>query len=1180
MILFVSNADTELVAARAIVDELPEGFGDVRWAHPERLDGIPDLGATRAVVLRLLGGARAWEEPLRRLAEVCEARGVALVAVGGEADPDAELAEMSTVPAGIVAETHRYLAAGGASNIAQMLRFVSDTVLLTGHGFAPPAALPRHGVWRGAGVGADPARRDLGRPLVAVLFYRAHLVAGNTDYVAALCSAVEDAGGDALAVYTYSLRAGDDGRVPALEECARAGVDVLATSIFAAGSAAGEHGDQWEAPQLADLCVPVIQAPASSHSQSDWALSDSGLSPLDVAMGVAIPEFDGRIIGPAFAFKEVVDDGPCGELVSTRSNGERAARVAALAMSHAALRRTAPDAKRVALVLSAYPTKRGRLGNAVGLDTPASAVAVIEALSTAGYRIDGIPDDGDELMALLTDNFTYDAPVVSGDQARAAAGSMDAAAYTRWFSSLPPEARQQVEDVWGPAPGEVYLHEERLVFPGLDLGGVLVTIQPPRGFGPDPIGTYHAPDLPPPHHYLAFYRWLGTDRDEGGWGADAVVHLGKHGTLEWLPGKATALSPACFPDAALGAMPLLYPFVVNDPGEGTQAKRRGHAVVIDHLPPPMTRADTYDDLARLEQLLDTHAQVEAMDPAKLPAVREQVWQKLVEMEIHRDLDLGRAAPEEGAFGDMIVHVDGYLCALKDAQIRGGLHVLGCPPEDAALVDNVLAVTRLPQGPVPSLRAAAAAELGIELDGAGRGAVDRVEAECRRRVEALADSGWDPCSTEDPTLEWVARRLVPAYRATTDELANLLGGLDGRYVPAGPSGAPTRGAAHVLPTGRNFYSVDPKALPSPLAWQVGRTMADRLVERHVAETGAPPATVGLVLWGTAAMRTMGDDVAEALALLGVRPVWNEESRRVDGLEVVSVADLGRPRVDVTLRISGFFRDAFPHVIDLLDRAVEMVAGLDEPAEHNPVAAAGSADARIYGPPPGGYGSGILPLIESGHWRSDVDLAEVYLTWSGFAYRRGAHGVEAPGALRRRFAAIDVAVKNQDNREHDIFDSDDYLQDHGGMVAAVRALTGREPRAWFGDSADPADPRVRSLAEEAARVVRSRVLNPKWIGAMRDHGYKGAFELAATVDYLFGYDATARVVQDWMYERVTDAYVADPDTGKFFEASNPWALRSIAERLLEADERGMWNASEAARAKLRSAVLEAEGWEESR
>jgi cobaltochelatase CobN len=422
--------------------------------------------------------------------------------------------------------------------------------------------------------------------------------------------------------------------------------------------------------------------------------------------------------------------------------------------------------------------------------------------------------------------------------------------------------------------------------------------------------------------------------------------------------------------------------------------------------------------------------------------------------------------------------------------------------------------------------------------------------------------------------------VPNLRRTSDEIANLLAGLAGGHVPAGPSGAPTRGAAHVLPTGRNFYSVDPEAVPSPLAWDVGRALADRLVERHLAETGAYPRTVGLVVWGTANMRTQGDDVAEVLALLGVRPLWDDQSGRVRGLEPVPLGELGRPRVDVTVRISGFFRDAFPGVVDLLDDAVTLVGGLDEPADDNPVRAAGLADARVFGPGPGAYGSGVYQAIEGRTWRTRADLAEVYLAWSGHAYRRGVAGVVAPDQVRRRFAAIEVAVKNQDNREHDIFDSDDYFQDHGGMVATVEALTGAAPRAWFGDSSDPSRPQVRALAEEAARVVRTRVLNPRWLGAMRDHGYKGAFEIAATVDYLFGYDATAGIVEDWMYERVTRAYVTDPVMREFFERSNPWALRSVCERLLEADERGLWDASDEARAALRNGLLAAEGMEERR
>ncbi|HEX8769228.1 MAG TPA: cobaltochelatase subunit CobN, partial [Acidimicrobiales bacterium] len=773
----------------------------------------------------------------------------------------------------------------------------------------------------------------------------------------------------------------------------------------------------------------------------------------------------------------------------------------------------------------------------------------LHSMRAAGYRIDRIPDDGDSMMAELADALTYDRESLSPQQVAVAAGRLSAETYTGWFGGLPAATRAEMTASWGAPPGVVFSDVDNLVFPGLDLGNVVVAVQPPRGFGENPVAIYHSPDLAPTHHYLAFYRWL-----DQAWGADAVIHAGKHGTLEWLPGKGVGLSSACYPDAALGDLPLLYPFVVNDPGEGTQAKRRAHAVIVDHLVPPMTRADTYDDLARLESLLDEYARIASLDPPKLPAIRAQVWDLLVEAEIHRDLGL-EGAPDDERFDDLVLHVDGYLCELKDAQIRGGLHVLGRPPQGEAEIDLILAMTRLSQGSVPPLREAAT----------GRHDVDAAEERARALLGDLQGRDWH-YGGDDPTLRWVCDRLVPALRRTTDEVTNLLRGLDGRHVPAGPSGAPTRGMGHVLPTGRNFYSVDPKAIPSRLAWEVGCRLADEVVSRHIAEEGRPPDSVGLVVWGTAAMRTSGDDVAQALALLGVRPVWADESARVTGVELIPLDELGRPRVDVTLRISGFFRDAFPHVIGLLDDAFRL-AGFDD-------------DPRIFGAKPGAYGSGILPLIESREWESDDDLAAVYLAWGGWSYGRAQMGAPAEEAMRRRFAAIEVAVKNQDNREHDIFDSDDYLQDHGGMVATIRALSGAQPKAWFGDSANPAEPKVRSLAEEAARVVRTRVLNPKWIGAMQRHGYKGAFEMAATVDYLFGYDATAQVVEDWMYERVTAAYVGDSGVRKFLEASNPWALRSMAERLLEAIDRGMWNASAESLAILQSALLEAEGWEESR
>ena len=1153
MILVLTNAPTEILALRSIIEGLPDGFPPVRAANPATLTELPSLDGVSVVVVRLLGGSTAWPA-LAALRQKCLRDSVPLLAFGGEAAPDAEMTATSTAPSATVAQAFEYIVHGGLTNLENFLRFVSDTLLMTGFGFEPPAEVPATGVYH---------RSDsVTGPHVVIVFYRAHLIAGNTGFVDALCSALEDRGTRATAIWCYSLRPDPAGRVPALDLAQSEKPDCVITTVLVSGGSA-DDGLSWDATALGSLGVPVVQAITATTSHADWEGSSAGLSPIDVAMRVAIPEFDGRIIAVPFSFNEEVDDGDTlGTPVNAyRTIPDRVASVAGLAARLARLRYTPPPDRRIALVLSAYPTKRSRIGNAVALDTPASVIALLRALKGAGYKVDRVPADGDALMHEVIEAFTYESDTMTAAQLAYAPGRLPENHYSSWFATLPAHVQCDLRNCWGPPPGNVHRDPTtgELAFAALDLGGVLIAVQPPRGFGDQAVAIYHSPDLAPTHHYLGFYRWLDTV-----WGADAVVHVGKHGTLEWLPGKGVGLSSGCYPDAALGDMPLVYPFVVNDPGEGTQAKRRAHATVIDHLLPPMTRADSYDDVARLEQLLDEHAQVAALDPSKLPSIREKVWDLVVSAEIHRDLGVERP-PEGDSFDEMVNHIDGYLCELKDAQIRGGLHILGQTPSGEARTDLLAALTRLPQGSVPSLRSAVADRLGAEVgEGALRDSVDAVDAACRRLITGEAAPGSD---SERAVLEWVATVAGPALDQTPDEISNILAALDGRWVPPGPSGAPTRGMAHVLPTGRNFYSVDPKALPSKLAWDVGQQLAQRLLERYLNDEGRYPATVGLVVWGTSAMRTGGDDVAEALALMGVRPVWQDESGRVTGVELIPNDELGRPRIDVVLRISGFFRDAFPHLIMLLDEAVELAGFAD-------------GDPRIFGAKPGAYGSGILPLLESRDWRSDEDLAAVYMAWSGFAYGRNGLGVPAKDAMRRRFSAIDVAVKNQDNREHDIFDSDDYLQDHGGMIATVRALTGRAPAALFGDSADPARPRVRTLGEEAARVVRTRVLNPKWISAMTRHGYKGAFELAATVDYLFGYDVTAGIVEDWMYERVTEAYIADPEIRKFLEQSNPWALRSMAERLIEAYERGLWNASDGAIETLRGAVLEGEGWEESR
>ncbi|MBM9505662.1 cobaltochelatase subunit CobN [Actinacidiphila acididurans] len=1214
-VLLLSTADTDLLAARAAGDTAADGTA-YRIGNPARTDPETDLpalldGADVAVV-RLLGGRRTWEKGL----ELLVGSGIPTVLLGGETVPDAELMAMSSVPAGVVAEALRYLVEGGPDNLAELARFLSDTVLMSGEGFEPPRRMPQFGVH-----GTYPYEE--GRPTVAVLFYRAHELSGNTAFVDTLCAAVEAKGANALPVYCGSLRGAPEGLYELLGRA-----DAIVTTVLAAGgtvaaqASAGGEEEAWDIGALADLDVPIVQGLCLTTSRAAWLDSDAALSPMDAAMQVAIPEFDGRLITVPFSFKETGPDG----VPVYAADPERAARVAGIAARHAALRHTPNAGKRLALVFTAYPTKHSRVGNAVGLDTPASAIALLHALRADGYDVGEIPADGDELIHRLIAAGGHDVEWLTEEQLAAAPARVPLADYRDWFAALDSELKAAMLTHWGEPPGSLYVDGDDIVLASLQFGNVVVLIQPPRGFGENPISIYHDPDLPPSHHYLAAYRWL--DRT---FGADAIVHLGKHGTMEWLPGKGLGLSAACAPDAVLGDLPLVYPFIVNDPGEGTQAKRRGHATVVDHLVPPMARADSYGDLAKLEQLLDEYAMVNDLDPAKAPALRSQIWTLVRAAELHHDLHVAEQ-PDADDFADFVLHVDGWLCEIKDVQIRDGLHILGAGPAGEARINLVLAVLRSAQvwggsgGALPGLRAALAEHFGLvekellaepgapaEVPAAltalaagpartASDAIDLLETLARRLAEAMEERDWAGDAAHEAVrevlagravpeavhvLDFAATEVVPRLARTSDEIAHVLRALRGGYVPAGPSGSPTRGLVNVLPTGRNFYSVDPKAIPSRLAWDVGTALADSLLARHLADTGTYPASVGLTVWGTSCMRTQGDDIAEILALLGCRPVWDDASRRVTGFEVVPADELGRPRIDVTVRISGFFRDAFPHVVALLDDAVRAVAALDEPADINHVRAHVQQDlaehgdqrratSRIFGSKPGAYGAGLLPLIDARNWRDDSDLAEVYAVWGGYAYGRGLDGRPARGDMEAAFRRIQVAAKNVDTREHDIADADDYFQYHGGMVAMVRHLTGSSPEAYVGDSALTDQVKTRSLAEETHRVFRARVVNPRWMSAMKRHGYKGAFEMAATVDYLFGYDATAGVVDDWMYEKLAAEYVFSPENQEFMRRSNPWALRGISERLLEAADRGLWaEPDQETLERLRQIYLELEG-----
>ncbi|MEA5601924.1 cobaltochelatase subunit CobN, partial [Nostoc sp. UHCC 0252] len=1080
-------------------------------------------------------------------------------------------------------------------------------------------------------------------PKIGILFYRAHYLAGNTKVIDALCQALVQKNLQPVPVFVSSLREPD---VQAeLSEFfqpkeAESIAVLLNTTSFSLARLESEtpQTELWE-----KLDVPVLQVILSGGSIEQWESQFQGLSPRDIGMNVALPEVDGRIITRAVSFKTVQTRNPHLEtdVVVYEPVSDRIEFVAKLAANWARLRSKPPQERRIALILANYPNRNGRLANGVGLDTPASCVEILQALHLAGYEVENPPAQGDELIERLTGGVTNDP---EGQESLPVHQSVSWEDYQQYFASLPPAVQQGISERWEMGQGTGGKGENSspllpapcppasIPVPGIQLGNVFVGIQPARGYDNDPSLNYHAPDLEPTHAYLAFYYWVRET-----FGADAVVHVGKHGNLEWLPGKSVALSSNCYPEVAFGALPHLYPFIVNDPGEGSQAKRRAQAVIIDHLTPPMTRAELYGSLQQLENLIDEYYEADSLDPSRLPVIRDRIHELVIKENLHLDLGIQNETEIFKSESLILNSIGGYLCELKEAQIRDGLHIFGQCPQGRQLRDLIVAIARIPNRHSSGITRAIAQDWNLDFDpltadlSMPSGEYSLVNGtECRTLgdivevleehaallVEQLINQDSEfriqnsefrtPNSPLPIVLNWIRDRLLPALQKTDQEITHLLHGLDGGYVPSAPSGAPTRGRPEVLPTGRNFYSVDIRAIPTETAWDIGRKAAETLVEYYTQENGEYPKTLGLSLWGTATMRTGGDDIAEALALLGVQPVWDGAARRVVDFEILPLAILGRPRVDVTLRISGFFRDAFPNLIDLFDQAVSAVADLDEPPEQNPLADAVRQETnlwtsqglsveeavvrsryRIFGSRPGAYGAGLQGLIESQNWTDDEDLARAYINWSSYAYSSGnlagEQGAGSRGeaitspcplpsaplplkspqspipnteAFKQRLSKMQVVLHNQDNREHDLLDSDDYYQFQGGLTAAVRSLQGKNPETYFGDNSIPAKPRVRQLKEEISRVYRSRVVNPKWIAGVMRHGYKGAFEMAATVDFLFAYDATAKCVEDYMYQGIVEAYLLDPVVAEFIQEKNPYALRDIAEKLLEAHKRNLW------------------------
>jgi cobaltochelatase CobN len=1280
-LVLLSHAETDLLALARARDELPEGFPAVTG---HSLIGLADTKAllalfgtqrsTQLLAIVRIHGTVSSVPGLADLIGLAHQEGWGLVVISGVGGGVELLPRTSNIIPEFASNLTSYFMAGGVTNVAEALRYAAREHLGFLTGYDLPRAMPAHGLYHPdlliTNASEWNSHRKPDRPVASVLFYRAHALSGNLEFVDAAVRALESRGFAAVGIFTSSLRDRDASGIPLALRILPVFPDVIVNTVsfpvFTLSSLEHALPDAAGAP-FEKIGTPLIQAICCGTSRAVWSESARGLSPTEAAMNIALPECDGRIISVPITFKEHHRYLP---------DAERVQRVADFAQRWALLRTKSNAEKRIAIVLSNAGGKAQRIGGAVGLDTPASLLKWLAGMSAAGYEVGALPQSPDALMAQLLERGCYDDkhPIDP-----ASAWRLPRTRYSQWFHAQTPGFQKPLSDMWGQptlegptiAPPfwrsnaqsarrspllslhEPYSDDNDYLFSGVRFGNVLVAIQPPRGFGVDPEAVYHAPDLPPCHHYAAFYRWLADE-----WRADALIHFGTHGTLEWLPGKSLAMSADCAPDALLADLPLVYPFVVNNPGEGAQAKRRTRAVIVDHLVPPLTHADTYGPLATLARLVEEYYRAEVLDTNKLPVLRRQIWDlvrtarleddlKQIRLERHGDHEhpWDERVTEQGipraleqlsgrGFAHLLEDLDAYLCDLGRAQIRGGLHVFGAPPEGQALLDLLFAILRSPNGDVPSLIDAMTRACGIdpailrESQGAWQHPLSPALSEwlggvvtvgqlragldelARAMLEDLAGSAFSPSCVH----EWVRRRfasseegvadlshvlrfvcttLAPNLARTTDETRHLLEALNGAYVPAGPSGSPSRGMAHVLPTGRNFYTVDPRGLPTPAAWSTGVALAREALARHFADQGRWPESIALTIWGTPTMRTGGDDIAQALALLGVRPIWEPETRRTCGLEIIPLSELGHPRIDVTLRVSGFFRDAFPALMHLFDDAVQRVVALEESGEHNFVrkhwltetaalrvqgcdaeSAQRRASYRVFSSKPGAYGTGLMQLMESSAWRDGGDLAEAVLLWGGWAYSsQCSDGVEAVESFRRKLAGIELVLHNQDNLEQDLFDSSDYFEFHGGLVAAVSSISNVTPRAYFGDSSDPSRPAVRTLQGEALRVYRSRVVNPKWLNAMQRHGYRGGLELAATVDSLFGYSATAGIVTDWMFEGIAESF-ADGDMQRFLRRDNPWALHAIVERLLEAEQRQLWAPKPKTLERLRAALLASE------
>ena len=1199
-IIFLSSADTEISLLSKSINEL-DTYPSIRLANLLNLSETKSidnyinktLSKAKIVIVRILGGKSYWNYGIEKLIEHQMTKKCDVIFFPGDDKFDEQLYALSSIKGMKYKELWSYFIEGGAENASNLLKYISYLQFNSPKPASSKKISPVGIYWPKkneiSSVELEKNWNKSRKHVIAITFYSALLQSGQTEVIDSLIFELQK-NYNCLPIYAKSFK-----------DKKNAELTTYLLQEYSPISLINLTGFSLKEERLSNTTIfdsgerLVFQGVLSSMSEHEWSHSSKGMNDRDIIMAISLPEIDGRIITKTIAFKEKIkfDSITQTDLVEYHPNIFGIKYLCNLVKKWGDLINLSNNQKKIFISLANYPNKDSRIANGVGLDTPNSIINFVNRLKKEDYQIEEFPNNADKLMKQLiagqTNNLNKNVTIDIQ--------SLSLKDYKKFYKKLSKKVRNEVEARWGRIEDDPFVEHDILKLPIQIFGNIAIGIQPARGYNIDPKNTYHSPDLVPPHFYFGYYFWLKYI-----FRTNAIIQFGKHGNLEWLPGKSLSLSENCYPEAILQSTPLIYPFIVNDPGEGTQAKRRNAALIVDHLTPSLTNADTYGELIEIEILLDEYYEAYQTDQNRAKNIRDQI----IELTQSNGLYADTMIEIEDDTETKLNKIDTYLCEIKELQIRDGLHIFGKSPKGNELNNLLLSIAKISRNNGLSenqpITQAIADDINLNFNSINCIKSAPYSGSKKNCLAQLSKSMWRTNSDTIERLELLSEKIlkndyeIPSNWKNTisvinsmnmdikirikesgkNELNNILNLLESKFIKPGPSGAPTRGKVEVLPTGKNFYSIDMRALPTRTAWSIGALSADLLIKDFYKRKGYFPTHFGLSAWGTSNMRTGGDDISQALALIGAKPKWDNVSGRVNGFEIIPIGKLSRPRVDVTLRISGFFRDAFPNLINLFDQAVQEIIKLDESANDNPIRAAHRKDIeyfkdkkfsdtevhrlasyRVFSSMPGSYGAGLQSLIDEGIWKTSDDLADNYINWGSYAYGIDNYGDQNKKIFTMKLERLEAVIQNQDNREHDMLDSDDYYQFHGGMGSAVKKLSGRKPIYYHNDHSKPQDIKIRTLDEELSKIVRGRAVNPKWINSIMKHGYKGAFELLATLDYLYAYQATTGLVKDHHFDLLFESYIIDERVNNFIQKYNPDALSDMKKRFLDAIERKLWH-----------------------